>query len=103
MEKALCDKLYTLKPLKNYANLEQVLFDDLRIDNNIFIKLDIDKIEKLSNLYISNNIKLFTKYLRRKKIDYKDAKEDVIPFIKHVDSLDIWSKDFFVSITEKLK
>ena len=36
------------------------------------------------------------------EIDYNDAKEDVKPFIKNVDSLNIWSKEFFVSITENL-
>lgn len=36
------------------------------------------------------------------EIDYNDAKEDVKPFIKNIDSLNIWSKEFFVSITENL-
>ena len=31
-EKALCDKLYTLVPLNNYTNLENILFNDLRIN-----------------------------------------------------------------------
>ncbi len=66
-EKALCDKLYTLKPLFNYANLEKMLFNDLRIDQEIFSTLDIEKIEKLNNLYHSTNIKLLAKYMRRKK------------------------------------
>lgn len=64
-EKALCDKLYTLKPLNNYSNLENMLFNDLRIDIEIFNKLNKEKIEKLSNLYNSTNIKLLAKYLRR--------------------------------------
>lgn len=57
-EKALCDKLYTLKPLGNYSNLEQMLFKDLRIDKVEFNKLNIVKIEQLSNLYHSQNVKL---------------------------------------------
>ena len=64
-EKALCDKLYTLKPLFNFSNLEKMLFDDLRIDKEEFNKLSIDKIEALSNLYHSTNVKLLAKYLRR--------------------------------------
>lgn len=36
------------------------------------------------------------------EIDYQDAKEDVKPFIKDVNSLNIWSKEFFVSITDRL-
>jgi len=31
-EKALCDKLYTLSPLKNMTELQNLLFNDLRID-----------------------------------------------------------------------
>ena len=65
-EKALCDKLYTLKSLKNYSNLEKMLFEDLRIDIEEFKTLNTEKIEKLSNLYHSRNIVLLAKYKRRK-------------------------------------
>ncbi len=65
MEKALCDKLYTLKPLKNLDNLEKMLFYDLRIDKEIFEGLDIKKIEKLSKLYHSTNINLLAKYMKK--------------------------------------
>lgn len=64
-EKALCDKLYTLAPLSNYSNLENMLFKDLRIDEEKFNKLNVDKIVKLSQLYHSNNVKLLAKYMRR--------------------------------------
>ena len=64
-EKALCDKLYTLKPLNNYSNLKHILFDDLRIDLEDFNKLNTDKIEALANLYHSRNIKLLCKYMKR--------------------------------------
>lgn len=64
-EKALCDKLYSLKPLKNLSNLETMLFNDLRIDIDEFKKINIKKIEKLSNLYHSTNVALLLKYLRR--------------------------------------
>ena len=64
-EKALCYKLYTLKPLKNYSNLEKMLFSDLRIDSESFNKLNIEKIERLSNLYHSTNVLLLAKYMRR--------------------------------------
>jgi predicted nucleotidyltransferase component of viral defense system len=37
-----------------------------------------------------------------KEIDYVEAKEDVLPFIRDVDSLRLWNKEFFISITEKL-
>lgn len=36
------------------------------------------------------------------KIDYSDAKEDVITFIEDKDSLNLWSKEFFKEITKGL-
>ena len=35
-------------------------------------------------------------------IDYKQAREDVIPFIKDSSKIDLWSADFFQQITENL-
>lgn len=66
-EKALCDKLYTLPPLNNYSNLENMLFNDLRLDIEEVNKLNTDKIDKLSKLYHSTNVELLSKYIRRKK------------------------------------
>ncbi len=36
-------------------------------------------------------------------IDYTQAKQDVIPFIRDTASLDVWSKEFFRQITEGLR
>jgi predicted nucleotidyltransferase component of viral defense system len=36
-------------------------------------------------------------------IDYQQAKEDVLPFIKDKSKLDIWNKEFFIDITKNLK
>ena len=66
-EKALCDKLYTLKPIKNLKNLELVLFYDLRIDEDEFKKLNFNDIKELAELYHSGNVNLLYKYLRREK------------------------------------
>lgn len=40
---------------------------------------------------------------RFNEIDFNDAKNDVIPFIKDSSGLDIWYKEFFTSITSELK
>ena len=64
-EKALCDKLYSLEPINNYDNLQNMLFNDLRIDEDEFNKLNVSKVEKLSNLYHSTNVTLLAKYMRR--------------------------------------
>lgn len=37
-----------------------------------------------------------------KEINYKDAKDDVIPFIIDLASLDLWNEEFFISITDNL-
>ena len=36
------------------------------------------------------------------EIDYKEAREDVIPFIRNVETLNMWNKDFFINITKKI-
>jgi predicted nucleotidyltransferase component of viral defense system len=43
--------------------------------------------------------------LRRRfdAIDFDQAREDVLPFIKNPSAVDVWSRDFFVAITENLK
>lgn len=65
-EKALCDKLYTLNPIKNMQELENVLFNDLRIDMDEFNKLNLNDIEILSKYYHSTNVELLYRYMRRK-------------------------------------
>ena len=42
-----------------------MLFNDLRIDEEEFNRLDILKINKLSKLYHSTNVELLAKYMRR--------------------------------------
>lgn len=64
-EKALCDKLYTLTPIKNMTELENVLFNDLRIDMDEFHKLNLQDIEEISNFYHSTNVNLLYRYMRR--------------------------------------
>lgn len=39
---------------------------------------------------------------RFENIDYSQAKQDVLPFIKNPDTLNIWNKDFFCEITKGL-
>ena len=39
-------------------------------------------------------------YERFDEVDFKNAKRDVLPFIKNVNELEIWSSDFFKSITK---
>ena len=40
---------------------------------------------------------------RFESIDYDQARQDVLPFIKNPAAVEIWSKDFFIAITENLR
>lgn len=42
-------------------------------------------------------------YNRFAEIDFEQAKEDVLPFIKHPSSVALWSNEFFCAITENLR
>lgn len=64
-EKAICDKLYTLKPVSNIKELNNILFNDLRIDKDEFYKLDFDKMIYYAKLYNSTTLDILIKLLRR--------------------------------------
>lgn len=64
-EKALCDQLYKTKPIANYKELENLLFDDLRIDELEFARLSVDDIAVLATKYGSTNIRKLSSYIRR--------------------------------------
>ena len=64
-EKALCDKLYTMPPVKNTEELSALLIQNLRIEKEELLKLDAKKIELLSHAYHSTNIAKLEIFLRR--------------------------------------
>jgi len=63
-EKALCDKIYTISPVGSIKALKALLFEDLRIDEDEFEKLNKDDILKLAPLYNSTNLDLLTKFIK---------------------------------------
>ena len=64
-EKALCDKLYSLPPVKNLNGLRALLFDDLRIDKREFGRLNMNSLYELAPLYHTGNLKLLGKLVCR--------------------------------------
>ena len=78
------------------------------IANNISINIELIKNKLIASNYIDIDSKFDIDVLKEllikkfNEIDYKEAKEDIMPFVKNVDSLDVWNKDFFISITKKL-
>ena len=49
------------------TELEQLLFNDLRIDKTEFSQLKVFDILELSKLYHSTNVKLLYKYMNRRE------------------------------------
>ena len=76
--------------------------------NDTKVNLELVKNKLIASNYLDSNSNFDINTLKQllikkfKEIDYQAAKEDVIPFIKDVDSLDMWNSDFFISITENL-
>lgn len=64
-EKALCDKLYIMPPVRTLKDIKDMLFDDLRIDEDIIYSLNKDDLEFLSSLYHSNNVSLLSKLVSK--------------------------------------
>ena len=62
-EKALLDLLSVISPRNSKKELLELLFDDLRIDEVIFYKLDTNRMIELCDLYSSKTLNIFKKYL----------------------------------------
>lgn len=71
-EKALCDQLYSMYPVRSITLLKQLLFEDLRIDEEEFMKLDFDYIMSIIPLYHSSTLYTLSKYLKEVKDDKND-------------------------------
>ena len=67
-EKALCDLLYIRKPVASIKELKWVLFEDLRLNKNIFEQLNFEEMLFLSDQYISNNMKYLRKFIESEYI-----------------------------------
>ncbi len=65
-EKALCDVLYIKYPVRSIKDLKTLLFDDLRIDEEQFYKLDFNLIKQYGPLYHSNSINVLIKMINDK-------------------------------------
>lgn len=65
-EKAICDVLYTISPLRNRAELEHLLFDDLRLDQDDFFRLNMVDLHAIAINFRTQNHKLLQTYINRK-------------------------------------
>lgn len=64
-EKCVCDTLYTLSPVGSIRALKELLFDDLRINEEALSSLRIPTLLELSEKYNTGNHRLFAKLLRK--------------------------------------
>lgn len=76
---------------------------------NIKVNLSYLKAKLVESNFIAENYDLSIENLklllkeRFKSIDFEEAKNDVLPFIKDKSIIALWSKEFFISICDKLK
>ena len=56
-EKAICDELYKISPLRNRRELKHLLFEDLRIDKEVFFLLNLVDLLEIATHYHTQNHK----------------------------------------------
>ena len=66
-EKALCDQLYKISPVTNMKDMADLLFEDLRIDEEDIRNLDFDFFSVVNPFYHCTNIKTLIRFLRKLK------------------------------------
>ena len=64
-EKALCDKLYASPLLNNQRQLQDFLYNDLRIEPYNLKQLDVSDFLQYADLYAANNVRLLARHMRR--------------------------------------
>lgn len=105
-ESLFASKIHTILYKPKGRDLYDYIFF-LTHDTNVNIELLKNKL--IASNYIIENEEFSIETIKKllinkfKEIDYTDAKEDVKPFIKDVESLNIWNKEFFITITDNLK
>ncbi|SDG78519.1 Transcriptional regulator, AbiEi antitoxin, Type IV TA system [Selenomonas sp. WCT3] len=64
-EKALCDMLYVQPPVYSHKALRELLFVDLRIDEDVFSQLDRQELQQLVPRYRRRNLNLLGELLSK--------------------------------------
>lgn len=77
-EKAICDSLYTYEPCSNQKELKSLLFDFLRIDEDVFYQLDLKLMKEIAQYYHTKNSKLLVNILEKEalKLEYLTSTND---------------------------
>ena len=64
-EKALCDELFRISGIRSIRRMETLLFEDLRLDQTLFSRLDHSALMSLAGKYNTLTLETFLKFLRR--------------------------------------
>lgn len=64
-EKALCDLLYKHPGHRTIKEIETLIFDDLRVNEDVFDTLDKKKMIEFAKLYPSTTLKSFSSFLKK--------------------------------------
>ena len=73
------------------------------------VNLDNLKAKLVQSNYIKEDFNLTIETLKEllnerfANMDFVQAKEDVLPFVRDKSKLDLWSKEFFIEITKQLQ
>ena len=57
--------LYKVSPLKNLRGIGEYIFEDLGIDEKDFLRLDMNKLLEISQLYNTQNHRLLDSMIRK--------------------------------------
>lgn len=58
---------------------------------------------RINELSMSDRDQLLLMHERIDQLNIEAAKKDIRPFIKEVSELDLWSKDFFLQVIQRLR
>ncbi|MGM0436605.1 MAG: type IV toxin-antitoxin system AbiEi family antitoxin domain-containing protein [Bacillota bacterium] len=75
-EKALCDTLYIASPQTSMKKLKDLIFENLRIDEESFYELDFERLLLLCDKYPSTNLKLLKRIIVRESKNYDHSRSD---------------------------
>ena len=67
-EKAICDELFLMPPVRTVSEMRELLEEDMRIDIDALLMLNVNIIKKLSKLYPSENVRKLGIFIEREKL-----------------------------------
>lgn len=65
--KAICDHLYTLPPVSSMKEMEYLVFEDQRMDDDEIMKLQLEDLSSIAPRYRCKNVTMFEKMVRKLK------------------------------------